>query len=221
MAHGGRLGRVGPGRHRGEHLRVVLRRQAAPNTAYKVVYSGYTDPDQGTYGDNYAPSESAPFTVGVARKITRTRSGFVIKGKVTPDYAQEEDRHPGPKKEKKGYKKFKTIKTNKKGKYKVTAAPPRRHLVLVVHGQGRRQVPGQRLRLAHLGLLTHRYLTHVRDGPAEHPLSPGAAVAACRGARTSLTPRSTARRAAAAGVRPRPASAGTAELGLPSGSASD
>ncbi len=89
------------------------------NTSYKVVYSGYTDPDQGTYGDNYTPSESAPFTIGVARKITRPSSGFVIKGKVTPKYAKKKIVIQVSKKEKKGYKKFKTIKTNKKGKYEV------------------------------------------------------------------------------------------------------
>ncbi len=90
------------------------------NTSYKVVYSGYTDTDQGTYGDNYAPSESAPFTVGVARKITYPRSGFVLKGKVKPSYGKKKIVIKASKKQKKGYKKFKTIKTNKAGKYKVT-----------------------------------------------------------------------------------------------------
>ncbi|NYE35502.1 hypothetical protein F4692_000606 [Nocardioides cavernae] len=90
------------------------------NTAYKVVYSGFTDPDQGTYGDNYAASESAPFTVGVARKLTAPKSGFVIKGKLTPDGGKKKIVISVSKKQGKGYKKFKTIKTNKKGKYKVT-----------------------------------------------------------------------------------------------------
>lgn len=89
------------------------------NTQYKVVYSGYTDTDQGTLGDNYSPSESAPFTIGVARKITAPSSGFVIKGKVTPDYANKKIVIKVSKKEKKGYKSWKTIKTNGKGKYKV------------------------------------------------------------------------------------------------------
>ena len=89
------------------------------NTSYKVVYSGYTDPVQDAYADNYTPSESAPFSLGVARKITRPSSGFVIKGKVTPKYAKKKIVIKVSKKEKKGYKNWKTIKTNKKGKYKV------------------------------------------------------------------------------------------------------
>jgi hypothetical protein len=87
------------------------------NTSYKVVYAGYTAATQ--YEDTYTPSESAPFTIGVARKITRPSSGFVIKGKVTPDYAKKKIVIQVSKKEKKGYKKFKTIKTDNKGKYKV------------------------------------------------------------------------------------------------------
>ena len=87
------------------------------NTQYKVVYSGFTSTTN--YQDNYTPSESAPFTIGVARKITRPSSGFVIKGKVTPKYAKKKIVIKVSKKEKKGYKTWKTIKTNSKGKYKV------------------------------------------------------------------------------------------------------
>lgn len=87
------------------------------NTQYKVVYSGFTATT--SYQDNYTPSESAPFTIGVARKITAPSSGFVIKGKVTPDYAKKKIVIKVSKKEKKGYKGWKTIKTNGKGKYKV------------------------------------------------------------------------------------------------------
>jgi hypothetical protein len=90
------------------------------NTAYKVAYSGFTDPDQGTSGDNYSPSESAPFTVGVARKLSAPKSGFVIKGKLSPDGGKKKIVISVSKKQTKGFKKFKTIKTNKKGKYKVT-----------------------------------------------------------------------------------------------------
>ena len=89
-------------------------------TTYKVVYSGFTDPDQGPNGDNYAASESAAFTVQVARKITYPSTGFVIKGKVTPDYGKKKIVIKVSKKQNKGYKSFKTIKTDKRGKYKVT-----------------------------------------------------------------------------------------------------
>lgn len=92
------------------------------STTYKVVYSGYTATS--TYEDTYAPSESAAFTVGVARKITFPSSGFVLKGKVTPDYSKKKIVIKVSKKQNKGYKGFKTIKTNKAGKYRVTL--PRR-----------------------------------------------------------------------------------------------
>ena len=93
-------------------------------TTYKVVYSGFTDPDQGQFGDNYAPSESASFTVQVARKITYPSSGFVLKGKVTPNYAKKKIVIKVSKKQNKGYKSFKTIKTTSAGKYRITL--PRR-----------------------------------------------------------------------------------------------
>ncbi|WP_210649084.1 hypothetical protein [Nocardioides sp. SYSU D00065] len=88
------------------------------NTTYKVVYSGYAATS--TYEDNYAASESAPFTVGVARKITYPSSGFVLKGKVTPNYGKKKIVIKVSKKQNKGFKGFKTIKTNKAGKYRVT-----------------------------------------------------------------------------------------------------
>lgn len=93
------------------------------NTTYKVVYSGYTDTDT-VNGDNFQPSESAAFTVGVARKITHPDSGFVIKGKVTPQYAKKKILIKVSRKQTKGFKSFKTIKTTSTGKYKVTL--PRR-----------------------------------------------------------------------------------------------
>lgn len=92
------------------------------NTAYKVVYSGYAATT--AYEDNYAASESATFTVGVARKITLPSSGFVIKGKVTPNYGNKKIVIKVSRKRSKGYKSFKTIKTSSTGKYKVTL--PRR-----------------------------------------------------------------------------------------------
>ena len=94
------------------------------NTTYKVVYSGHTDPVQDQYADNYAPSESAAFTVGVARKITHPSSGFVLKGKVTPNYGKKKIVIKVSRKQTKGFKTFKTIKTSSTGKYKVVL--PRR-----------------------------------------------------------------------------------------------
>lgn len=90
------------------------------NTTYKVVFGGYTDPVQTAYSDNYAASESAPFTVGVARKITYPGSGFVIRGKVTPDYAKKKIVIKASRKQNKGYKAFKTIRTTSAGKYRIT-----------------------------------------------------------------------------------------------------
>ena len=94
----------------------------ATETTYKVVYGGYTATS--TYEDTYTASESATFTVQVARKITYPSSGFVIKGKVTPDYAKKKIVIKVSKKQNKGYKSFKTIKTTSAGKYKITL--PRR-----------------------------------------------------------------------------------------------
>ena len=92
------------------------------STAYKVTYSGGTATS--TYSDNYAASESAPVAIGVARKITYPRSGFVLKGKVTPNYVKKKIVIKVSKKKNKGFKSFKTIKTTSTGKYKVTL--PRR-----------------------------------------------------------------------------------------------
>ena len=64
------------------------------------------------------------FYVEVARKITYPKNGFVIKGKVTPNYGKKKIVIKVSKKQNKGYKKFKTIKTTSAGKYKITL--PRR-----------------------------------------------------------------------------------------------
>lgn len=92
-------------------------------TSYKVVYTGYTATT--TSENNYTPSESAPFTVSVARKITNPDSGFVLKGKVTPDYAKKRIVIQVSKKVNKAYKRFATIKTDRRGKYRITL-PKRR-----------------------------------------------------------------------------------------------
>jgi hypothetical protein len=95
-------------------------------TAYKVVYSGFTDPDQGTYGDNYTPSESAPFTIGVTRKvkIDNAKARLTIKGKIKPDYKRNKVKVQI--KKGKRYVKFKTIKTTRKSTFQVRLPAPRR-----------------------------------------------------------------------------------------------
>jgi hypothetical protein len=111
-------------------------------TTYKVVYSGYTATS--TSEDTYAPSESAAFTVSVARKITYPSSGFVIKGKVTPDYGKKKIVIQVSKKQNKGFKKYKTIKTKSNGKYKI--ALPKRggtwYWSFIVKGDSRYEANG-------------------------------------------------------------------------------
>ena len=77
------------------------------NTTYKAVYSGYTDRD----GDTYARVETATFTVEVGRRITFPVAGFVIKGKVTPDYAKRKIVIQVSKQQNKGFTVFRTIRT--------------------------------------------------------------------------------------------------------------
>lgn len=82
------------------------------NTAYRVVYKG---------SSAYSASQSGNLNIKVARKINLKGNNrtFVVKGKVTPKYGKKKVVIKVSKKEKKGFKKFKTIKTNKKGKVKV------------------------------------------------------------------------------------------------------
>ena len=87
----------------------------ASNAQYKVVYSGYAATT--TFEDNYAPSESAPLAVGVARAIKGKTPGLRVVGKVKPEYKKAKVkvlRKVGKK-----YKPFKTVKTNKKSKFSV------------------------------------------------------------------------------------------------------
>ena len=90
------------------------------NAQYKVVYPGAAA--SSAYEDTFLAGESVAMSAPVARKVVFANpKGTLIKGKVTPDYAKKKIVIQVSKKEKKGYKKFKTIKTNKKGKYKVIA----------------------------------------------------------------------------------------------------
>lgn len=87
------------------------------NTAYKIVYSGYTATS--TYEDNYAASESAPFVVTVKRKAKFKTPGLFLVGKITPDFGKEKvvlKRKKGKK-----YVAWKKVKTNAKGQFRVKA----------------------------------------------------------------------------------------------------
>lgn len=87
------------------------------NTAYKVVYSGYAATT--TFEDNYAPSESAPFTVGVKRTAVFKTPGLYLVGKVKPDFGKKKvilKRKKGKK-----FVAWKKIETNNKGQFRVKA----------------------------------------------------------------------------------------------------
>lgn len=91
------------------------------NTSYRVVYSGTT------YGaDTFLTSASRTQVTKVARKITFPRKNtFVMKGKVTPKYAKKKIVITVSKRKNSGFKKFKTIRTNAQGNYKI-AMPKKR-----------------------------------------------------------------------------------------------
>lgn len=87
------------------------------NSNYKFVYSGYTATS--TYEDNYAPSESAPFAVGVKRKAAFRTPGLYLVGKIKPDFKRKKvilKRKKGKK-----YVAWKKVRTNKKGAFRVKA----------------------------------------------------------------------------------------------------
>lgn len=95
-------------------------------TTYKVVFNGYTEPVQTDYSDNYTPSESAPFTVSVARKVSidNAKARLTIKGKIKPDYKKKKVKIQI--KKGKRYVNFKSVKTTKKSTFQVRLPAPRR-----------------------------------------------------------------------------------------------
>lgn len=89
----------------------------ARNTAYKIVYSGYTATT--AYEDTYAPSESAPFGVTVQRKAVFKPRGLFLVGKIKPDFKRKKvvlKRKLGKK-----YVAWKKVRTNKLGQFRVKA----------------------------------------------------------------------------------------------------
>ena len=99
--------------------------KATSNAQYKVVYSGGTS-GSGSAANTYTASESAPFSVTVARTVSVKEKGLKIVGKIKPDYAKKKVKilQVLDKKGKKT-KKFATLKTSKKSTFSFKA-PGRR-----------------------------------------------------------------------------------------------
>jgi hypothetical protein len=91
-------------------------------TTYKVVYNGHEA--DSTRDDSYEPSESEPFTVEVARTITRPTGGFEVSGRVRPRYGSRPIVVRVSEQERGGFTRFTTIRTDARGRYSLTL--PRR-----------------------------------------------------------------------------------------------
>ncbi|WP_028653268.1 hypothetical protein [Nocardioides halotolerans] len=105
----------------------------ASNSTYKVVFGGGTSGFGGS-ANTLTPSESAPLTVAVSRKIEAKTKGLKVIGKVLPDYGKKKVKIlqvVGKKKT----KKYTKVKTSKKGRF-TFRAPNKRgfRFVVVVPG---------------------------------------------------------------------------------------
>ena len=85
-------------------------------TTYMVVYGGGTESDTAK-GDRYAPSESAPFTVAVKRRITHPSAGFELEGRVTPRYRRKPVRIRASRDQEAGYELVRVVRTDRRGRY--------------------------------------------------------------------------------------------------------
>jgi hypothetical protein len=92
-------------------------------TTYRVVYSGHEAATSAD--DSYERSESAPFTVEVARTITRPEGGFEVFGRVRPRYGDRKVVVRVSAEERGDFTRFTTIRTDRRGRYSLTL--PRRH----------------------------------------------------------------------------------------------
>lgn len=90
------------------------------NTQYRVAYSGGTN-----YAGTYAASSSGTVAIKVMRKLTiKNPKGTKIKGKIAPKYAKK--KVVIKKKVGKKWKKFRTLKTNKKSRFTITLPAKRK-----------------------------------------------------------------------------------------------
>jgi len=105
---------------------------ATTNAVYQLVYSGGTS-GSGSSATTYTATTSAPFTVRTTRKLSLKTNRLKVIGKVTPDYGKKKIKVL--RKDGKKFKKYASVKTNKKGKFTFNA--PRRNkfkFILVVPG---------------------------------------------------------------------------------------
>ena len=89
------------------------------NTVYRAVYSGYTATS--TYEDNLALSQSNDLPMAVQRKVTVKTNRLTLTGKVSPDFKRKKVVLRKVKGKKDKLVKWRTVKTNKKGVFKVRA----------------------------------------------------------------------------------------------------
>lgn len=100
------------------------------NTAFRVVYSGYTATSDSE--DTFLPAQSADVPLPVTHKFktnvgkNKSKKGTVIKGKVKPKYKKSKITILWKKKENAKYKKLRTIRTNKKSKFRTKLPAPRK-----------------------------------------------------------------------------------------------
>jgi uncharacterized cupredoxin-like copper-binding protein len=105
---------------------------ASTNAVYKVVFSGGTS-GFGNSANTYTPSESAGVAVQVVRKVDLKTNRLQVIGKVTPNYGKKKVKVL--KKVGKKFKKYKTVKTNSKGKFVFNAPRVNKFkFVLVIPG---------------------------------------------------------------------------------------
>lgn len=89
-------------------------------TRYRIIYTGAAGWSSARRADvNYTSSVSNIVTLKVMRKITHPKSGLTLKGKVSPKYKKKKIVIKVSKRENGGFKKWKTIRTNSKSRYKV------------------------------------------------------------------------------------------------------
>jgi len=91
-------------------------------TTFKVVYGGHEAATSSD--DSYERSQSALFTVEVARTITRPEGGFEVSGRVRPRYGERKVVVRVSAQERGGFTRFTTIRTDRRGRYSLVL--PRR-----------------------------------------------------------------------------------------------